>query len=133
MANPDIRWKQRFQNFENAMHFLDTALKIAKPTIIEKAGLIQFFEICFELSWNVLKDYLEEQGVGDIKFPRESIKKAFETELIMEGELWLEALSKRNATSHLYDEAMADEVIKDIRERYYPLLLELSKKLKTEV
>jgi nucleotidyltransferase substrate binding protein (TIGR01987 family) len=133
MTSQDIRWKQRFQNFENAMHFLDTALKIIKPTIIEKAGLIQFFEICFELSWNVLKDYLEEQGFEEIKYPRESIKKAYESELIQDGELWLEALSRRNATSHLYDEAMADAVIVDIRQRYYPLLENLYTKLKSEV
>lgn len=107
------------------------ALDIPHPTVIEKAGLIQFFEICFELSWNVIKDYHEEQGVMEIKYPRESIKKAFETGLIREGHIWLEALSDRNITSHLYDEAMADKAINEIRNRYYPVLLALHDHLKT--
>jgi len=52
--------------------------------------------------------------------------------LIQEGHIWLEALSNRNVTSHIYDEAMADMSVKDIREKYYPVLLELYHALKTQ-
>lgn len=133
MKQEDIRWKQRFQNFHNSMRYLKMALDIPQPTVVEKAGLIQFFEICFELSWNVLKDYLEEQGIMEIKYPRESIKKAFETGLISDGHIWLEALTDRNITSHLYDELMADKAIADIRNRYYPLLLALHDHLNSQL
>ena len=70
MENQDIRWKQRFQNFSKALDYLETALKIENPDIIQKAGIIQFFEMNFELSWNLVKDYLEEQGFVDVKSPR---------------------------------------------------------------
>lgn len=50
MSNLDIRWKQRFQNFEKALHLLENTMKIQNPDIAQKAGLIQFFEICLELS-----------------------------------------------------------------------------------
>jgi len=133
MNDQDIRWKQRFQNFERSLSYLEEGLKISGPTLIEKAGLIQFFEICFELSWNVLRDYLEEQGFSDLKFPRENIKKAFETELITDGHTWLEALNNRNITSHTYDETMADKVVSEIRSKYYPLLKELYTRLKFEL
>ncbi|GEM_PF-1265566 len=43
MTQENIRWIQRFQNFENAIHYLKVPLDISQPTIIEKAGLIQFF------------------------------------------------------------------------------------------
>ena len=69
MENSDIRWKQRFQNFEKAIGFLAEALKIEHPDLLQKAGIIQFFEMSYELAWNTLKDYLEEQGFTDVKSP----------------------------------------------------------------
>lgn len=133
MSSQDIRWKQRFRNFENSLHFLEDGLKITEPTLLEKAGLIQFFEVCFELSWNLLKDFLEEQGFSELKYPRESIKKAFETGLITNGATWLEGLNNRNMMSHTYDEAMADRVVSEIRDTYYPILNDLFNRLKTEL
>ncbi|MCK4345422.1 MAG: nucleotidyltransferase substrate binding protein, partial [Bacteroidales bacterium] len=60
--NKDIRWKQRFQNFEKAFLLLEKAVSIDNPSEVERAGLIQFFEITFELSWKLMADYLEELG-----------------------------------------------------------------------
>lgn len=82
MLNKDTRWKQRFQNFEKTLRHLEDAMDINDPDITQKAGLIQFFEMSFELSWNMMKDYLEEQGFAEIKSPRDSIKKAFETGMV---------------------------------------------------
>lgn len=129
----DVRWKQRFQNFEKSLNYLQEAIKINKPDIIQKAGLIQFFEISIELSWNLLKDFLEEQGFHDLISPRDSIKKAFEVALIQDGNLWLQALKNRNMTSHTYDEVMADKVVEEIINVYYPLLQQLYERLKTEM
>ncbi len=126
----DIRWKQRFQNFEKSLHNLEKALKINNPDIIQRAGLIQFFEMSFELAWNTMKDYLEEQGFIDVKSPRAAIKKAFETGLITDGHLWLKALEDRNLTSHTYDENIANQVVELIRNNYYSLLAALEKELK---
>jgi hypothetical protein len=46
----DVRWIQRFSNFERAFLLLKEALKIEHPSIVERAGLIQFFEMTFELA-----------------------------------------------------------------------------------
>ncbi len=46
----DIRWKQRFQNFEKAFQLLEKAVKIENLSELERGGLIQFFEMTFELS-----------------------------------------------------------------------------------
>ena|SRR5687767_7526588 len=133
MDNQDIRWKQRFQNFEKSLLNLESGLSLDSPSLIEKAGLIQFFEICFEQSWKVLKEYLAAQGLADVKYPRESIKKAFETELISNGQTWLEALNNRNISSHTYDDVLAEKVVAGIRTSYYPMLKELYDRLKQEV
>ncbi len=73
---PDIRWKQRFDNYNRALQTLQeaSALSAQRPlSALEQQGLIQGFEFTHELAWNVLKDYLEEQGfvglIGSKKAP----------------------------------------------------------------
>ncbi len=129
----DIRWKQRFQNFEKSLHLLTQALNIEEPDIIEKAGLIQFFEMTFELAWNTMKDYLQEEGFDGINTPRAAIKKAFEADLIKDGQLWLQLLQDRNLTSHAYDEEKADIIHNLIAEKYYSLLNSLHSTLKQKL
>ena len=51
MNNPDIRWQQRLNQFEKAFFLLQDALLIDSPTVVERAGIIQFFEMAFELGW----------------------------------------------------------------------------------
>ena len=46
----DIRYKQRFENFEKSFLLLKEAISIKSPSIVEEAGVIQFFEITFELA-----------------------------------------------------------------------------------
>lgn len=133
MTNPDIRWKQRFQNFEKMLGFLQDAMNIQHPDIVQKAGLIQFFEISFELSWNVMKEYLEAQGFIDLRSPRDTIKKAFEVGLITDGHTWIKTLENRNLTSHTYDEVTATKVVQEITTVYYPILQHLYDQLKSEV
>ena len=82
MSGEDIRWIQRFTNFSKAMNHLENALQIPNPDMVQKAGIIQFFEMSFELAWNMVKDYLEEQGFVEIKSPRSALKKAFEMNIL---------------------------------------------------
>lgn len=125
MDKKDIRWKQRFKNFESTLNHLENALEIKEPDFIQRAGMIQFFEMSFELSWNMMKDYLDEQGFTDVKSPRDSIKKGFETGLIPDGHGWLKMMEDRNLTSHAYDEETSKEIEKLIRQEHYKLLKEL--------
>ena len=92
MQNHDVRWKQRFDNLSKALKHLEDALEIINPDIIQKAGIIQFLEMSFELSWNMFKDYLEDQGFVEIKSPRAALKKAFEMGLIGNGHKWMHDL-----------------------------------------
>jgi nucleotidyltransferase substrate binding protein (TIGR01987 family) len=68
-----------------------------------------------------------------LRFPRDCLKKAFETGLISDGHTWLEALNNRNLTSHTYDEELADKVVQEIRIHYYPILKQLYERLKPEL
>jgi nucleotidyltransferase substrate binding protein (TIGR01987 family) len=122
MENKDIRWKQRFQNYTKSLNFLEMALQIPNPDIVQKAGIIQFFEMSFELAWNLVKDYLEEQGFVDIKSPRGALKKAFETNILENGHDWMDLLQDRNLTAHTYDEQKATDMEQLIHHKYFPLL-----------
>ena len=125
----DIRYKQRFENFEKSFLKLQEALDILEPSDIEKAGIIQYFEISFELSWKLMKDYLLYLGY-DVNSPRESIKRAFAIGLIDDGEEWLNALIDRNLTVHTYDQEQADEIYLKIANVYFNLLQNLYNKFK---
>jgi len=98
---------------------------------IEKAGLIQFFEVGFELAWKVMKDYLIAEGY-EVKSPRETIKEAFQYGLIEDGTLWLEALEKRNLSAHTYDESILEELENLIVHSYYPMMEKLKDALATK-
>jgi nucleotidyltransferase substrate binding protein (TIGR01987 family) len=130
--NEDIRWKQRLFNFNKAMQHLETALHIEKPDMVQKAGIIQFFEMSFELGWNLLKDYLEQQGFDDVKTPRSALKKAFETGLIAHGHEWMNLLADRNLSAHTYDEQKATEMEQLIHHKYFPLLNALRTEFNTK-
>jgi len=121
-----IRWQQRFQNLEKAFKQLERGLAIENPSDIEQQGIIKSFEFSFELSWKTLKDYLEAQGIT-CQFPRDVIKKAFQHQIIIEGDLWLDMLGKRNLLAHTYDEALALEAYRLIKDDFSPELRKLVK------
>src|SRR5690606_27332757 len=122
MDKKDIRWKQRFQNYTKALNHLEQALQIPNPDIVQKAGIIQFFEMSFELAWNLVKDYLEGQGFLDVKSPRAALKKAFEINILENGHHWMDLLQDRNLTAHTYDEQKATDMEQLIQSKYFPLL-----------
>lgn len=124
----DIRWKQRFENYERAYETFARYVNLEATTELERAGIIQLFEMSFELAWKMLKDYLESEGFL-VNSPRETIKEAFRSGIISDGDLWLEALNSRNLSAHTYDEKNAIEAVENIREKYAPLLKSLRETL----
>lgn len=127
MEENDIRWKQRFQNFDKAFHRLERAVNIVRQNPdndLLQAGLIQTYEFTFELAWKTLKDYLESEGFT-VPSPKATIRQAFQSGYIQHGDSWMKALNDRNLTTHTYDEDIANEVVHDIETTYFNLLKEL--------
>jgi len=123
--NPDIRWKQRFQNFDRAFVLLRDALERAPDSLspLEKEGVIQRFEYTFELAWKTIKDYLESGGLVIAPLtPRQVLKQAFAAKVLPDGQVWMDMLDQRNLLSHTYDAAVFDQAVKDIAARYLPAL-----------
>jgi len=128
----DVRWKQRYQNFEKALKLLGGAVARYDLSDLEKAGLIQIYEFTFELAWKTLKDYLEEKEVP-VKFPKDTIKEAFKYEIIDDGDLWMDMLEKRNLMSHTYNETNAELAYRLIVDSFYGALEQVYLKLRPEL
>lgn len=127
------RWVYRFDNFERALNLLNEALIIMNErslTPLELEGVIQRFEYTWELTWKVLKDYLEFKGIIlDTITPADVLKTAIAANLISNGETWMEALDARNKMSHTYNFKKFEQVIIDVKDKYFPLLISLKSKL----
>ncbi len=83
--NDDIRWKQRLDNYRRALLQLTDAVELSRQrslSSLEKQGVIQGFEIVHELAWNVLKDFLEYEGIQGIVGSRGAVREAFKRSLI---------------------------------------------------
>ena len=132
--NQDIRWKQRFENFERALRLLREALEdVGTLSELEQQGVIQRFEFTLELGWKTLKDYLEFSGVAlDQVTPKSVIKQAFAARLVADGQLWVDMLDYRNRLSHMYDEEIFGEAVTQIAERYVHAFEEMHAMLKKE-
>ena len=117
-----MRWQQRFSNFRRALAQLAEAVELSKArelSRLERLGVIQAFEFTHELAWNVLKDYLQDQGDPDIKGSKDATRAAFKVELIADGEAWMAMIQSHNISSHTYDERTADLLVNAIIGSYY--------------
>lgn len=126
----DIRWKQRFENYNRALSQLEKAVvEVKNPSDLEKEGTIQRFEFTHELAWKVMKGYLEYEGIAGTVGSRSAVKEAFNKGLITDGEVWMNMLESRNKTVHTYQHEILEEEYLKIKDDYYPLLQAFSKKM----
>lgn len=132
----DIRWKQRFDNFQRALESLTQAIELMRQrplSKLEEQGLIQGFEFTHELAWNVLKDYLEMEGIQGVVGSRSAAREAFKRGLVADGDAWMNMIEARNLSSHAYNQEVASSIVAAVRDRYYPAFLALQTRLKGEL
>lgn len=108
--------------FKNAVARLEDALK-QTPNEYIKDSAIQRFEFCFDLSWKLIKTFLEDRGIR-CSSPKDCFRMAYGQALLEYDEFWLEMTDLRNLTVHTYDQNLADEVYGKL-----PKILDYLKKL----
>ena len=134
MENQDIRWKQRFEHFIGGLRQLKNANELQKErkfTELELQGAVQAFEITQELSWKVMKDFLESQGKTDLFGSKTVVREALNVGLITNGEEWLRTIESRNKTSHIYDEKEILLILEIVFNQYLSLFIDFETKMKT--
>lgn len=136
MGNEDIRWIQRFNNFQKALARLTEAiiLREERPlTSLEQQGLIKAFEFTFDLAWKTLQDFLRENKRPNSNGgPNVILAQALRDELIRNDQGWKDLKASRELSSHTYDEETADEIAEKVVNTFYGLLTLLETRLQTE-
>lgn len=127
------RLYEKLDDYRRATSRLKEATELQLENDIVYDGVIQRFEFTFELSWKLMKIYLEYVGITDIKSPRTTIREAFAYGLIDDGEQWMDMMVDRTKTSHLYDEQEARIIYDKIKSQYSLLLSHLYEKMETEI
>lgn len=127
------RLYEKLNDYKRATQRLKEATEIQLKDDIVYDGVIQRFEFTFELSWKLMKMFLEFTGITEIKSPRTTIREAFAYGLIEDGEQWIDMMVDRNKTSHLYDEEEAKLIYEKVKKTYSHLLSNLYDKLEEEI
>lgn len=127
----DIRWKQRFYNYQKALIQLTKFIEKGELSELEEQGIIKAFEYTYELAWNVIKDYYEEQGEVSIQGSRDALRLAFQRGLIADGDNWMKMIKSRIASVHTYNLEIAQQINQDIHDIYFQLFIELKEKMES--
>jgi nucleotidyltransferase substrate binding protein (TIGR01987 family) len=129
MSEKDVRWIQRFCNYSKALGQLSKFIEKKELNELEKQGLIQAFEYTYELAWNTIKDYFENQGETGIHGSRDAFRLAFRRGLVENGHAWMDMIKSRTLTTQTYNQEVADAIADAVFNIYYAEFVRLEKTL----
>jgi len=132
MGEKDIRWQQRFSNYEKAYLRLEEAINQENLNELERNGLIQRFEFTLDLAWKVLKDFLQEKGFVFKPSPKDTLRMAQQGEYISYAQEIIDGLEIRNELSHDYSGEKFERSEKILRGQTFVALKKLYQFLKDE-
>ena len=124
----NIRWQQRFNNYQKALSQLSKFIQTKNLNELEEQGLIQSFEYTHELAWKTLADFIKNSGNVEIYGSKDATREAFNLGLISNGAVWMNMIISRNITSHSYNEETTIKIISAIKNDYYQEFQKLEKK-----
>lgn len=119
---------KKFENYCSALENLKEIYNYEEPYgTVELTGLVGLYEICFEQAWKAMKEILYLNGFQEAQTgsPRQILKMAFQANLIKKEDLWLEALASRNNVAHAYNKDIANDIVKQTKNKYYHMFCEL--------
>ena len=94
-------------------------------------GTIKRFELCYELAWKVIKNYLSETGII-CKNPRDCFKSAKANGLIKDELGWLYMIEDRNRLVHTYTMEFSRQVFEKIKSSHFRLMNSLLQAIKED-
>ena len=110
--------KLDFTALKNSINSLERAISSSEKFLDDyiyetlRAGVIQNFEVCYELCWKFMERILYNFYGVDSKalFRKDLFRKVYEKDLIENPIIWFEFYKARNKTAHTYDAEIAEEV-----------------------
>ncbi len=130
--------REKVKRFLNDFEKAFKNLKIAAEQSVDDLdidGSIKRFELCYELSWKLIKEYLADKGIISHN-PRDTFKNAFANNLIDNEEIWLKMIEDRNYLVHTYTFEESRNIFERIKDSYvvsFDYLLEKIKQESSEV
>ena len=121
---------KKYENFKAALKNLKEIFSYNEPyKTVELTGMVGLYEVCFEQAWKAIKEILEINGYAesDTGSPKTILKTAYKAKMIQDEGLWLNALISRNNVAHAYNEAIALDIVKQAKNKYYDMFIQLEK------
>ena len=118
---------KKYENFASALANLEDAPNQDLNNDFVQSGLINKFNLQFELSWKLLKRLLEYEGatLAASGSPRAILKEAYRFYDFIDEAAWLDMLRDRNTNVHIYDNKLAQDLIQRILNVYIPAFCQL--------
>lgn len=123
---------KKYGYFCKALNNLSENVTIEPPySALEITGFVGLFEICFEQSWKMMKELLENHSLYPEKIasPRAIIKLSYQYGMIDDEDPWLDIQKTRKLLAHTYNEEEFLQAVEKIKASY----VETFFKLKDEV
>ena len=116
-------------NYHHALLRLQVALK-NKPDEDDICidATVHRFEVCFGLAMKLLKAMIAYEGI-EVDSYRSTIREGGKQRMLTDAEVWLDMYEKSKMTTHNYNESVATQVYRQIKEEYASLLLALDDRL----
>ena len=88
-------------------------------------GIIGLYKICFEQSWKMMKEILEQHGFeqSETSSPKKILKIAYKAGMIEDEDTWLRALQARNNVADSYNQKIALEIVAEAKADYYDMFI----------
>ena len=119
---------KKYENFCNALYNMKDIYEYEEPyNNVELTGLVGLYEICFEQSWKMMKEKLEEYGYKESATgsPKTILKTAYKAGMIKDEQKWLDALQARNNVAHAYNVVVALDIIRQSKDVFYTMFIDL--------
>ncbi|WP_188208199.1 nucleotidyltransferase substrate binding protein [Alkalibacillus aidingensis] len=118
-SDKEIRWRQRFETFEQSFQLLQQYSDQPLENALEKAGYIHMFEAATEHAHQVFFDFLDAKGIS-ANSERQAITEIAKYEFIRNERTWLKALNRQKLANYIHTEKVINQLVVDIRSVYLP-------------
>ena len=124
-------WQVRYQTFERAYDRLSelAQMDLENKDIVYQEALIKRFEMTIQVTKNLLKAFLKEQGSEShhLEHPKNIIREAYRFGCLDQADVWLDAIGYRNQAAHIYHEDLLRRTVSFVKFQFWPELQKLEK------
>lgn len=125
---------KKYENFCAALSNLQEIFNYEEPfDNVVLTGMVGLYELCFEQSWKMMKEILENHGYeeGATGSPKIILKTAYKAGMIKNEEMWLRALQERNNVAHSYNQKIALGIVEQVKKDFYHMFCELQEEVES--